>query len=395
MGAGALDGVRVLELGQFLSAPRAGRILAEQGAEVIKIEPPHGEQMRMLMTLAGAEKSLAVINGGKKGMTLDLKSPAGKELFLDLVKKSDVVLENFAPGALEKLGIGWEVLREVNPRVILASISGFGQTGPKREKVAFDIIAQASAGIMDGLHQPDRPPAVFFGDLISGGYCAMAIGFALFQRERTGAGQHLDVSMQDVMYAHHFHAHNTRALGDDEVKVAEVLGRPLGELISSPDHPLPFWNVYRCADGNLAVVALTDPQWDRLMGVIGRDDVVGDGRFDNFVLRVHNAAAGCALVDGWMQSKTVEDAEAALVEARIPCAPIADTDAVNADPHLVARGMLGDGEIPTPGAAIRTHGAPVLRAAHPGLGEHTEDVLREVLSLDSARIEALRSSGAI
>jgi crotonobetainyl-CoA:carnitine CoA-transferase CaiB-like acyl-CoA transferase len=399
---GALAGIRVLEIGQFLSAPRCARILAEQGADVIKVEPPTGDPLRLLMTLSGAERALSVVNGNKRSVVLNLKKASAQRALRALVKEVDVVVENNAPGMLAKVGLAPEVLRAENERLITASISGFGGTGPLKERVAFDIIAQATSGIMDGLGLGDRPPAIFFADLVSGGYAAMAIGFALFARERTGRGQHLDISMQEVMYAHHFNAHTHRALSDeDEAHVVERLGRSLDHIITSSESPLPFWNAYLATDGRVAVVALTDAQWQRLMVAIGRDELVGDPRFETFAHRVRHAAEGLEVVEAWTRGKSSEEIVDALAAVGIPCGKVKSRDEVNEDPQLEARGMMQTarhprlGDVPVPGSALKLEGNPRLDRGCPELGEHTAAVLGDLLHMDEDALAALRDEGAI
>jgi len=233
-----LSGIRVLELGVFLAAPRCARILAEEGAEVIKVEPPTGEPMRVLMALTGAERVLSAVNAGKKGITLDLRTEAGRRLLLELAAVSDVLVENHVPGSLDRLGVGWEALQEVNPRLVYASLSGFGHTGPLADRGAFDIIAQATSGIMALSGRPELPPPVPFADLVAGAYAASAIGLSLFARERTGRGRRVDVSMQDVMYVHHFRAQSERALGEEAARVESLLGRSIHDLFWDADRPV-------------------------------------------------------------------------------------------------------------------------------------------------------------
>lgn len=400
MMVGPLDGIRVLELGQFLSAPRCGRILAEQGADVVKIEPPAGEQLRLLLTLVGADKSYAIVNAGKRGLTLDLKRDEGRDVFRELVKSVDVVVENLAPGALERMGLGYRVLSELNPRLVLCSISGFGQDGPLSDRLAFDIIAQATSGVMHGQGQPEKPPAIFFGDLVSGAYAAMGVAFALLARERTGRGQHVDVSMQEVMYAQHFGAHSQRALGDDEERIAALLGRSLHQIITSPDDPLPFWAVYPATDGHVAVVALTDGHWQRLMKVIGQESLGADGRFATFIDRVRNAREGREVVRAWTAGKSVDEIVTALAAGGVPCGRVATEEQVHRDPHLEARGMLarigaGDDEVRVPGPVPRTRGASAGQRRHPGLSEHTDEVLSALAGLDDDAIAGLRAAGVV
>jgi len=397
----ALDGLRVLDLGHFLSAPRCGQILAELGATVAKIEPPQGETMRILMSVAGADRILSVVNTNKRGMTLNLKSEPGRALFKELVAVADVVLENFRSGTMEQMGLGYERLAEINPRLIYASISGFGNTGPEKGRGAFDIIAQATGGIMDALGLPDRPPGVFFGDLVSGAYAAMAIGFALFVREKTGRGQQIDISMQDVMYAHYFRAHSVQALGESAAETTGILGRSVDNLLTDHEHPLPFWNAYRARDGYVAVVALTDRHWERLMKAVGRDDLLKDPRFANFVTRVRNAAAAVEILAQWAAGRTVAEVVHILTESGVPCGKVCSAEEVGEDPQLAERGMhrqVGHpqfGTIRVPGSALKMSMTPgEISRAHPGLGEHTEEILKEFLEMDDEQIAGWRSQGA-
>ena len=398
----ALEGIRVLDLGHFLSAPRCGQILAELGASVVKIEPPQGETMRILMSLAGAERILSVVNTNKRGITLNLKSESGRALFKELVKVSDVVVENFSYGTMEQMGLDYEHLAEVNPRLVYASISGFGDTGPEKDRAAFDIIAQATGGIMGALDVRDRPPGVFFADLVSGAYAAMGIAFALLVRERTGKGQRIDISMQDVMYAHHFQAHSIRALGESAAETTGILGRPIEKLMTDHDNPLPFWNSYRARDGYVAIVALTDRQWERLIRAIGREDLLDDARFSNFVTRIHNAAAGVEILSEWAGKRTVAEIVQTLTASRVPCGKVCSTDDVNADPQLGERGMLSQvdhpqlGPIGVPGSVLKMSMTPgEVSSAHPNHGEHTEEVLKELLDVGDDEIAEWRADGAI
>ena len=398
----ALEGIRVLDLGQFLSAPRCGQLLAELGADVIKIEPGQGDTMRLLMKLAGAEKVLGAVNTNKRGMKLDLKSAQGPSILKRLVARSDVLLENFVPGTMGRLGLGYDTLTEVNPKLVYASISGFGITGELGDRPAFDIIAQATSGIMDALDLAHRPPPVFFADFVSGAYAALGIMAALFARERTGEGQRVDISMQDVMYAHHFRAQTLRALGDDQETTSQILGRSIDHLMTDPDNPLPFWNSYLAKDGFVAVVALTEGQWRRLMETIGRSDLVQDARFSNFVTRIRNAAEGVEIVSEWVSNRNADDVVESLAAARVPCGKVCPTAEVNRDSQLGEREMFQRvrherlGEIGVPGSVLKLSRTPgeVVRP-HPDLGEHTEEVLREVLEATDTELADWKKAGAI
>jgi len=398
----ALSGIRVLDLTQFLSGPRCTQLLAEQGAEVIKIEGPGGETMRILMVLSGAERVVSTINRDKKGIVINLQSEEGRSVFKALVAQSDVVVENFSPGYMEKLGLDYPRLQSINPGIIYASISGFGQTGPRSGRTAFDLIAQATGGIMSANHMEDRPPGVFFGDLVSGAYCALGILMALLHRERGGTGQRIDISMQDVMYFHNFQAHSRRALKPVEEAVAGILGKPIDQLMTDRDNPLPFWNAYQARDGYVALVALTDTQWNRLMEAIGRADLVGDERFSSFIDRIQNSGGGLEVLSAWASKHTVAEIIETMEKARIPCGPVQDSEALNADEQLASRGMLAEvshprlGVIGVPGVAIRLTGTPGETSDPcPDLGEHTDEVLRSVLDYSDQEIADLRSTGAI
>lgn len=395
-----LKGFRVLDLSQFLSGPRCTQLLAQAGAEVIKIEPPSGETMRLLTMVTGTERMMSLINANKKCMVLNLKEQAACHIFRRLVKVSDVVVENFAPGAMERMGLGYESLREENSGLIYAAISGFGRTGPFLDRLAFDIIAQATGGIMAAYDRPDRPPPIFFADLVSGAYCANGILLALLHRERTGIGQMVDISMQDVMYFHHFPAQCNRALEDVQEEIRGIMGKPLDKMFSDPENPVPFWNSYKARDGYVVIVALTDSQWNRLVETIGRADLVGDERFQNIVARVHNAGEGLEILSSWMRDHTVEEIVEAMHRAKVPCGPVLDKAEVNVHPQLQARDMLLErshprhGTIQIPGAPIRLTETPgKVTDPCPDLGTHTEEILEHLLELSEEEISQLRKQG--
>ena len=397
-----LEGIRVLDLSQFLSGPRCTQLLAQAGAEVIKIEPPSGETMRLLTMVTGTERMMSLINANKKCMVLDLKQEEARRVFRRLVKISDVVVENFAPGAMERMDLGYASLEKENPRLIYASISGFGKTGPFSERLAFDIIAQATGGIMTAYDRPDRPPSIFFADLVSGAYSSNGILLALLHRERTGRGQMVDVSMQDVMYFHHFPAQCSRALQDVQEEIQGIMGKPLDKLFSDPENPVPFWYSYKALDGYVVIVALTDSQWNRMLETIGRADLVGDERFTNIVTRVRNAREGLEVITPWMAEHTVEEIVESMHRAKVPCGPVLDKAEVNAHPQLDARGMLLErthprlGTIPIPGAPIRlTEGTAKVTDPCPDLGTHTEEILEQLLRMSGEEIARLRKQGAI
>ena len=238
-----LKNIRVIDLSQFLSGPRCTQILADLGAEVIKIESPIGEEMRLITFLMpGMERIMSVFHRNKKGITLNLKTDKGREILKQLVKKSDVLVENFSKGIMEGMGLTYESLKKLKPNLIYASISGFGRTGPLSKRPSFDIISQATSGIMFALHQPDKPPGVFFGDMVSGAYCATAVLFALLARQMNGKGQHIDISMQDVMYYHNYRSIAKRSIEPVWDQVTETLGKDPELLFTDQRRRMFFWN---------------------------------------------------------------------------------------------------------------------------------------------------------
>ncbi|MEM3086054.1 MAG: CoA transferase [Halobacteria archaeon] len=370
-----LEGIRVLDLSQFFSGPRAGQLLADYGAEVIKIEPPGGEAVRLLSAvLPGAERSLSILNRNKKGLTLNLKHPRGAELFRQLVKSADVLIENFVPGTMERLGHGYETLRELNPRLIYLAVSGFGRTGPRANQPAYDLIAQSAAGLVALQENPDRTPRVLIADFVSGAYGALAVLAALLERERTGKGRLIDLSMQEVMYIHNYRALSARAMGERRQEMVEALA--LDTLLTDPDRRLPFWNIWHTKDGLLAAVTVTDEEWRRLAEAVGVEELKKPA-YSSIAGRIKNRKRGIELLDPWFRGRTTAEAESALRAQGVPCAPVLDLDGVNRDVQLEARGMLAEAPHPRLGA-IGVPGSPVggsVRRAHPDAGEHNAEIL--------------------
>ncbi len=397
-----LEGIKVLDLSQFLSGPRCSQLLALKGADVVKIEPPIGETMRVLCRLMRSERMMSTIHQNKRGITIDFKKPEGIDLLKKLAAECDVLVENFAPGLMNNLGLDYDTLKESNPGLVYVTISGYGRTGPLSGRTAFDIVAQASAGIMHAYRQPWRTPKVYFGDLVSGAYAALGAVEALFYRERTGRGQLVDISMQDVMYFQNFSCFSDNAIAPVKEEVEKLLGASLSNLLTDDDKPLPFWNSYEAKDGYIVIVALTDREWKHLMEAVGREDTLDDARYFNFLTRVQNAAAGLDIIAPWVKAHTVEEVAAILEKKKVPCAPVADFDMVNESEHLKERGMITEvedsefGTIAVPGDPIRHSAAPGgINSACPHLGEHTDEVLREWLGLPDDRIAALRSKKVI
>jgi crotonobetainyl-CoA:carnitine CoA-transferase CaiB-like acyl-CoA transferase len=376
----ALDGVRVLELARFQAGPRGGMILSDLGAEVIKIEPPGGEETRRHPPLVrGQSVYFTVYNRGKKSVCLDLRTAAGKDVFAALVKKSDVVLENFRPGVMRAMGFDYDRLRALNPGIVLVSVSGFGQYGPYTERPAFDPLGQAMSGLMSLTGQPVGQPlgtASSVVDRYTALHATIGTLAALRHRDRTGEGQLVDVCLLDS------------ALTMVEIPASYYLatGAEGGEGGRPP---------YRARDGWVVISAAGREMAARLMRIVGAEDdatpmpgsSVGDRRR--------------AFVERWCAEHTVEEICATLTAAGVPVGPVRTIPEVVQDPHLWEREMLVKmedaiaGEMYVPGVTIKMSRTPGRVGPVPAPGQHTADVLREVLGLDDAGIEALRAQGAV
>jgi CoA:oxalate CoA-transferase len=387
-----LEGVRVLDLSQFISGPWGAVFLADQGAEVIKVEPPgFGEALRLFVFY---EKQIAplfsILNRNKKSITLNLREKAGQDLLKDLVKQADVLLENFTPGTMDKWGIGYETLKEINPRLIYAAISGFGQTGPYSNRTAFDIIAQSTSGTISAM-DIDGPPGIPIADYSAGHVIAIGISQALYWREKSGKGQFIDLSMQDLMYAVNIRA-QTREFTDLSK------GREYSSRI------LPTYNIYPTKDGlRVAIVSLTEKQFVRLMTVIGRPELLKDKRLKNPIKRFDNVDFLDELLEAWTTTKTRDEIVEILEDQRVPCGPVVTVDEVRSHPQLEARGMFVR-KFQFEGVKQATLPAPVLKfsetpgsieAKGPDLGQHNDEILKGLLGLSSEDIEKLKKQGII
>ncbi|MDV7086711.1 CoA transferase [Rhodococcus sp. IEGM 248] len=377
----AFDGIRVLELGQIYNGPYCGLLLAQLGAEVIKIEPPGGEQLRFRSHQPVESHEFVMLNSNKISVVLDLKTDTGRRALLDLVETADVLIENFAPGTIERLQLGPDQLLEHNPRLIVARGKGYGSTGPYAHMSAMDITVQAMSGSAAATGMPDGPPTkagAAFVDFSGGIHLFGAISAALFQRERTGRGQLVEVSMHDTIYP--------------------MLASSLGGLHNNPDRKLPErtgnrhsgmalapYNIYETSDGWLAIICISERHWRGLATALGRPELVDDPRF----AAESDRAANIEAVDDEVSSCTKTRTRAELVQdlqaAGVPCAPVKSIREIDTDEHLIERGMIryvehpARGRVPVPGCPLRLSDSPVgpLRAA-PLLGRSTEEILAEL-----------------
>ena len=345
-----LDGVTVLDLSQIYNGPYATFLLAMAGARIVKVEPPGGESLRRRGVVGGAALPFAMLNGCKESLMLDLKTDAGKDVLRQLAMQADVVVENFAPGVMDRLGLGAAALQAANPRLIYAQSSGFGSSGPYRDYPAMDLTVQAMAGVMSITGFPDRPPVKAgpaLCDFFAGVHLYGAIVTALYERERTGVGRQVEVAMLDAVYPSlssslgmHFGS------GGD---VPPRTGNRHGGLAEAP------YNVYPASDGYIAIICVGDVHWRSLLTAMGQDDLANDPRFASLKDRVAHIDAIDALVGAWTAPQNKEALFALLQAHRVPCAPVRNLDEVVNDPHMHARGALHWQDHPKLGRIVVPH----------------------------------------
>ena len=391
---GPLAGVRVLEVGVFMAAPFATMQLADLGADVVKVESPGGgEPVRSTGPFVAGESSPFLrLNRGKRSVALDLKADDGKAAFVSLSEGADVLVENLRPGAMRRLGLGFDELSARNPRLVYASASGFGQDGPLADRPGLDIMAQARGGLMSITGPPGGAPAkvgVPIADLTCGLYVAIAVLAALREREEGGQGQYVDVSLlESAVSLAVWEAGRYWATGE--------VGGPLG---SAHQSQAPYQAV-PTSDGWLTVGAITPKTWAGLCAVLGLDELVDDPRFRSSTERHARRDELLPLVESRTREHRTDDLDRRLEAAGVPCAPIATYDQVFTDDHLDARDFFWDaphpdaGPVRQVGSPMRLSRTPPTRAdAGPQLGRHTREVLGEA-GLDDARVDALLASGA-
>ncbi len=391
-----LAGITVLDLGQIYQGPYATALMARAGADVIKIEPPAGEPLRRNHAGKGTRLAFAMLNSNKRAITLNLKAERGRALLIEMVRRADVLLENFAPGTLDNLGVGYAVLGAANPRLVYATGTGFGISGPDRDTLAMDLTIQAASGIMSVTGDPDGPPTKAgptVVDYMGGIHLYGAVLTALFQRERTGRGQLVEVAMQEAVYstlASSFEYHFRTG------KVPPRTGNRQAGLATAP------YNVFAAADGHVAIHVVTEAHWQKLLTAMGREDLRDDPRFATMAARAQNMAATEAVVSEWTSGLAKQEVFAATRRHRIPCAPVRTAPEVMNDPHMHARGMLERinhpeiGEIVVPTTPLRLHGADkVATVPSPSIGQHNDDIYGGWLGLSARELADLRRGGVI
>lgn len=392
-----LEGVTVIDLGQIYNGPYATFLMAMAGAKVIKIEPKEGEHLRRRGTVGGAGLPFAMLNSNKLSVTLNLKSARGCELLCDMVQRGDVLLENFAPGTTERLGIGWQRLREINPRLIYASGSGYGLSGPYRDYPAMDLTVQAMAGVMSVTGFPDRPPVKAgpaICDFFGGIHLYAAVVTALYEREHTGVGRLVEVSMQEAVYPS-LSSNLGLYYGTGGEKPVRT-GNRHGGLAESP------YNVYSTRDGYIAIICVGETHWKSLIQAMGRPELADDPRFESLKTRVAHMDAVDEIVGSFTSQFDKQPLFELLLKHRVPCAPVRDLGEVVNDPHMHARGALQWidhpelGRIPVQTSALRFEGVePMPIVPSRQLGEDNRAVYGDWLGLAGDEIERLKREGVI
>ncbi len=393
---GPLEGVRVLDLSRVLAGPFCTMLLADLGAEVIKIEEPErGDDARSFPPFVGDQSAYFInVNRGKKSIALNLKHPKGREIFLKLAEISDVVVENFRPGVAERLGIGYEDVRRVNPKIVYASISGFGQYGPYRNRAGYDLIGQAMGGIMSITGWPDTPPTkvgTAIADILAALFCCTGILAALRAREITGEGQRVDVSLVDSVVA----------ACEAYLEMYLVEGRVPTRIGNRYEFVYPY-DSFRTKDGWVVIGAGNDSLWRRLCEAMGMEELVGDPRFETNRRRVENHGELKTIIEEWTRERSTREVVEILTEHGVPCAPVYTIRDVCEDEHVAAREMLV--EIRQPGVGrIKVVGCPIkmepskarIRGGAPLLGQHTDEILEELLGYSNEEISRLREEGVV
>jgi crotonobetainyl-CoA:carnitine CoA-transferase CaiB-like acyl-CoA transferase len=404
--AGYLSGVRVLDLSQFEAGPSCTEALAWLGADVVKVENPrNGEAGRFLLHGASGEAQdswyFLLFNANKKSITVNLKSERGLELVKNMARRADIMVENFAPGAIERLGLGYDVVRAVNPGIIYAQLKGFGTGGPYQNNLAFDMIAQATGGVMSITGEANGPPlkpGVTLGDTGTGMLLAISILAALYRCRETGQGERIEIAMQDAMLQYirvalSAQASQGVAAKRNGAKIVSGFAVPSGTYPCKPGGPNDYVYVY---------TSRTNPaHWRRLLEVIGRQDLIGDSRFDTGVARLEHEPEIDEMIAAWTRQHDKREAMRVLGDAGVPAGAIFDTMELTNEADFERRGIMQTMEHPVagpfkmPGWPVRFGGhTPKLEPA-PLLGQHTHEVLGEWLGLGAGEIEQLGKDNII
>jgi crotonobetainyl-CoA:carnitine CoA-transferase CaiB-like acyl-CoA transferase len=389
-----LTGVTVLELGQVIAGTYGGVVLADMGADVIKVEPLHGDAARnaRIAPLRGESAIHLAMNRGKRSVALDLKHPDGLAAFRALVAGADVVIDNFRPGVTARLGIDHAALAALKPDIITCTVTGFGETGPSRDRPAFDLVVQAYSGHLHITGEPDGPPSrvgIPLADIAAAMFACMGILGALVGRLLHGTGQHVDVSMLDALVSLH---------GYDGLHHLNT-GSEVSRQGTAHAHMVP-WQAFAVKDGYVVIAAREEKFWARLCDALERPDLKADPRTADNGARLANRAFTVAVLEDILRQRTRDEWMAVLARHEVPAAPVNDLPAVFADPQVLARGLVQTYEHPELGpirylpSPLQFSGGLGTGRPAPMLGQHTEEVLRERLGWTPDAVGGLLSSGA-
>ncbi|CAM3145348.1 CaiB/BaiF CoA transferase family protein [Janthinobacterium lividum] len=392
-----LKGIRVVDYSHFLAGPYVSRCLAALGAEVIKVERPKvGDAGRSHpYFIEGQSGYFLQQNMGKKGLCVDVKDPRGLELMKKLVRESDVLVENYRPGTLKKLGLGYEELSAENPGLVYCSVSAFGQTGVDSDRAGFGLIAEAKSGAMDLIGHPGEMPPLFrmpVADMYAGAHGVAAVCAALLGRHGTGRGQHIDIALYDCMLSMHDFAAQFHTLSGGK------------EVVKRSGHYLPqstVYGVFPAKDGCLVIAAQVDDSWKRLARLIGGEALAEDRRFSHAASRNAHGSEAIALVKSWTEVRNLEDCLAALDQAGVPCARVQSIAQALADPHIKSRGMLLEQHhsqlgpitmlnVPFNFSDVEPHAMDVA----PLLGQHNSEIAFD-LGYSDTEISAMQRDGVL
>jgi crotonobetainyl-CoA:carnitine CoA-transferase CaiB-like acyl-CoA transferase len=390
---GALSGLRVIDLTRVLAGPFCTMMLADMGAEVIKVEEPgKGDDSRHFAPFRNGESAYYMnLNRNKKGVTLNLKK--GRDIFIELVKTADVLVENYRPGTMDRLGLGYETLKKINPRLVYGAVSGFGDTGPYRLRPGYDIIGQAMGGLMSTTGWPGGEPTrtgTAMGDVLAGLSVTIGILAALRHRDQTGCGQKVDVALVDSVVA-----------SLEVITQIYLTDGHIPERIGNRYESTYPYDSFKANDGDVVVGAANDKLWQLVCQVIEQPDLQNDERFDTNPKRVQRHAEIKPIIEAWTKTHSVDEIVDRMLGAGVPVAPINTIDRLVKDPHIaVAREMFVDVEHPKAGvlkltgAHIKlTETPPAIRTPSPELGQHNGEVFGSLLGMVSSDIEKLTQDG--
>ena len=387
----ALEGIRMLDLGRYQAGPRCALMFARMGAEVIKVESLTGDESRNNgPTVRGQSAYWVQYNSGKKSLSIDLRTEEGKEILRDLVKVSDILLQNFRPGTIEAMGFGYDALKKLNRMIVMVNVSAYGQYGPYRDRIGFDPIGQAIGGLMSLTGPADGPPIrTFFPliDRITALHATVGALAALRERERSGEGQAIDVCLADTGFT------------VNEIPISAYLGE--GTVQEREGNGAGLSNAYQTADGMVYVTANSDAMWKRVCQAFDKPHWLEDHLFSTREGRIEYASKLQAELADWFIARTTQDAVDHLSSFSVPCAPVNDVEHAAKEPHLHDREIMVEvpdpiaGSIHVTGKMIKFSRTPMAVGSAPAVGEHTQEILRDTLGYSRQRINALRDHGVV